>query len=130
MQASTEATPTRHQASLAENLLRAVQPDGTIEAAFRGALVDAVSLYEHMLTLRLLSARMVDLQRSEKIGFHTSSLGEEAVVAATAMAARDADWVFPGAREWGAAIVRGLPISAYVHHAFGSSADAAKGHSA
>jgi pyruvate dehydrogenase E1 component alpha subunit len=94
-----------------------------------GALADAVALYRHMVTLRLVSARMVHLQRSEKVILHASCLGEEAVIAATALAARENDWVFPGAREWGAAIVRGLPIVDYMHHAFGSSADAAKGHS-
>jgi pyruvate dehydrogenase E1 component alpha subunit len=109
MQAGTEAAPSR---------------DGS------PALADGVVLYRHMLTLRLLSARMVDLQRSEKVAFHASCLGEEAVIAGATMAARDGDWVFPGVREWGAAIVRGLPIAAYVHHAFGSGADAAKGHSA
>jgi TPP-dependent pyruvate/acetoin dehydrogenase alpha subunit len=110
MQAGSEATTSRHEPS--------------------PALADGLALYRHMVTLRLVSARMVDLQRSEKIAFHASCLGEEAVIAATAMAARDDDWVFPGTREWGAALVRGLPISAYVHHAFGSGADAAKGHSA
>ncbi len=93
------------------------------------ARAEAVALYRHMVTLRLVSARMVDLQRSEKIAFHASCLGEEAVIAAAALAARPNDWVFPGAREWGAALVRGLPIANYMHHAFGSSADPAKGHS-
>lgn len=90
----------------------------------------AVTFYRHMVRLRLVSARMVALQRAERIAFHTSSIGEEAPIVAAALAARDADWVFPGAREWGAAIVRGLPIAAYVHHAFGSAEDPAKGHQA
>jgi len=47
-----------------------------------------------------------------------------------ALAAREGDWVFPGVREWGAAIVRGLPVAAYVHHAFGDGEDPAKGHAA
>jgi pyruvate dehydrogenase E1 component alpha subunit len=33
-------------------------------------------------------------------------------------------------RQWGAALVRGLPIASYMHHAFGSQSDPAKGHSA
>ncbi len=104
--------------------------DGSAGKLAPAARADAVALYRHMVTLRLVSARMVDLQRSEKIAFHAASLGEEAVIAAAALAARPNDWVFPGAREWGAALVRGLPIANYMHHAFGSSADAAKGHSA
>ena len=90
----------------------------------------AVTLYRQMVRLRLVSARMVDLQRTEKVAFHTSSLGEEAAIVAAVLAARPHDWIFPGAREWGAAIVRGLPIAAYVHHAFGSSLDPVKGRSA
>lgn len=104
--------------------------DGSVAPAFRPALADAVALYRHMVTLRLLSARMVDLQRSEKVAFHASSIGEEAVIAGATLGARAGDWVFPGVREWGASIVRGLPIVDYMHHAFGSNKDAAKGHSA
>ncbi|HSO32717.1 MAG TPA: thiamine pyrophosphate-dependent enzyme [Labilithrix sp.] len=109
MQAGPEASPSRHDAS---------------------RLDAAVVLYRHMVTLRLLSARMVDLQRTSGIASHASCLGEEAVIVAAALAAREGDWVFPGAREWGAAIVRGLPLETYVQHAFGSGADPAKGHSA
>lgn len=105
-------------------------PDRDPEAAPRAALEDAVALYRHMVTLRLVSARMVDLQRTEKVAFHSSCLGEEGLIAAAAVAARPNDWIFPGVREWGAAIVRGLPIAEYMHHAFGSAKDAAKGHSA
>jgi TPP-dependent pyruvate/acetoin dehydrogenase alpha subunit len=112
------------------DLQRSTRDDGSVDAAFRGALADAVRLYEHMVTLRLVSARMVGLQRSEKVAFHSSSIGEEALVAASALAARESDWVFPGVRQWGAALVRGLPIATYMHHAFGSHADPAKGHSA
>jgi TPP-dependent pyruvate/acetoin dehydrogenase alpha subunit len=104
--------------------------DGLVDPAFRGALADAVVLYRHMITLRLVSARMVGLQRSEKVAFHSACLGEEGVIAAAALAARAGDWVFPGVREWGAAIVRGLPLDDYMHHAFGSAGDPAKGHSA
>ncbi len=113
MQAGPDASPSRHDAS-----------------ARLDAADEARVLYRHMVTLRLLSARMVDLQRTSKVAVHTSCLGEEAVIVAAALAARESDWVFPGAREWGAAIVRGLPIEAYVHHAFGTSHDVAKGHSA
>ncbi len=87
----------------------------------------AKSLYRHIVRLRLVSARMVELQRSEKIALHTSSIGEEPAIVGAALAAREQDWIFPGAREWGAAIVRGMPIASYVHHAFGTTLDPAKG---
>lgn len=111
-------------------LVRALGEDGGVEPSFRGALDVGLSLYRHMLRLRLLSARMVELQRSEAVAFHASSLGEEAVVAAVALVAREHDWVFPGVREWGTAIVRGLSVADYAHHAFGTASDPAKGHAA
>jgi pyruvate dehydrogenase E1 component alpha subunit len=121
--------PTAPSAPPSEAAAQARAADGVVDPAFRGALSDAVALYRHMVTLRLVSARMVDLQRSEKIAFHSSCLGEEAVIAAATLAARPNDWVFPGVREWGAALVRGLPLANYMHHASGSARDAAKGHS-
>jgi TPP-dependent pyruvate/acetoin dehydrogenase alpha subunit len=69
----------------------------------------------------------VELQRGEKIAFHASCLGEEAAIVGAALGAREGDWIFPGAREWGAAVVRGMPIATYVHQAFGTSLDPARG---
>jgi len=73
---------------------------------------------------------MVMLQRQETVGFHTSSIGEEAAIVSAALAARKQDWVFPSARDWYAALARGQSVATYVHHAFGSANDPAKGHSA
>lgn len=91
--------------------------------------IDGLSLARrHMVRLRLISARMVVLQRTERIASHHASIGEEATIVGAALAARDDDWLFPGPREWGAALVRGVPLAEYVHHAFGSRAATAKGH--
>lgn len=94
------------------------------------SLEGALAAFRHMVRLRLLSSRMVDLQRAEKVSFHATCLGEEAAIVGVTLAARENDWVFPGSREWGAAI--GIPrtIATYVHHAFGTSYDPAKGHAA
>lgn len=94
------------------------------------SLEASLTAFRHMVRLRLLSSRMVDLQRAEKVAFHATCLGEEAAIVGVTLAARENDWVFPGSREWGAAIVRGMPIATYVHHAFGTSLDPAKGHAA
>lgn len=110
-----------------DDLVRAVNDDG-LDAAFRSALDLGPTLHRHVVRARIVSARMVGLQRTERIGFHTASIGEEAVIVATALAARDGDWVFPSARDWYAALVRGMPLATYVHHAFGSAEDPAKGH--
>ncbi len=88
------------------------------------------SLHRHMLRARVISARMVALQRAGKVGYHASSIGEEAAVVGAVLAMRDGDWVFPGVREWYAALARGLPVGTYVHHAFGSAEDPARGHAA
>ena len=72
-------------------------PSDPSEPPLRPALEDGVALYRHMVTLRLVSVRMVDLQRTEKIASHSACLGEEALIAATAAAARPNDWIFPGA---------------------------------
>lgn len=91
--------------------------------------IDGLSVaHRHMIRLRLVSARMVLLQRTERIASHHASIGEEATIVGAALAARDDDWVFPGPREWGAALVRGVPLADYVHHAFGSRGARAKGH--
>jgi pyruvate dehydrogenase E1 component alpha subunit len=111
------------------DLVRAIRDDGAaVDAAFRPGLDALPALHRHIVRARIISARMAFLQRSEKIGFHTASLGDEAVIVGAALAAREADWVFPGAREWYSALARGMPLGTYVHHAFGSASDPAKGH--
>jgi TPP-dependent pyruvate/acetoin dehydrogenase alpha subunit len=113
----------------AYDLVRAVREDG-LDGAFRGALDVAPALHHHMVRARLVSARMVALQREGRIGYHTASIGEEAAIVGAVLAMRQSDWVFPGVREWYAGLTRGLSLEAYVHHAFGSAQDPAKGHAA
>lgn len=113
--------------SLTDDLVRALHADG-VDATFRAALDAGAQLYRHMVRARAISARMVALQRSERIGLHTSSIGEEAAIVGTVLAMRATDWVFPGAREWYASLARGFPLSSYVHHVFGSAQDPTRGH--
>lgn len=108
---------------------RVIRGDGAVDPDRRGALDAAVDLYRAMVRLRLLSARMVELQRQGAVPFHASSIGLEAVLAGTTLAASADDWLFPGVRAWGLAVLRGLGIDGYVHHAFGSAADPVKGRS-
>ncbi len=88
------------------------------------------ALYRHMVRARVISGRMVALQRRGAIGYHSASIGDEAAIVGAVLAMRPSDWIFPGAREWYAALARGMPLATYVHHAFGSAEDPAKGHSA
>ncbi|MBX3234384.1 MAG: hypothetical protein KIT84_38160 [Labilithrix sp.] len=88
------------------------------------------ALLRHMVRARAVSVRMVALQRAGKIGYHASSIGDEAVVVGATLGAGDDDWIFPSVRDWAAALTRGMPLVEYVHHAFGSKDDPAVGHSA
>jgi pyruvate dehydrogenase E1 component alpha subunit len=111
------------------DVVRAMRGD-SVEAPFRAALEHGALLHRHMVRARAISARMVALQRAGKIGYHTTSIGEEAAIVGAVLAMRSTDWIFPGAREWYAALARGLPLATYVHHAFGSAQDPARGHAA
>src|SRR5262245_2651827 len=67
--------------SAVSRIIQALKEEGddlVVDPSFRAALDLAPTLYEHMLRARIVSARMVALQRAERIGFHTSSMGEEA----------------------------------------------------
>lgn len=105
----------------------AKDPDKTSVVGGVGAA--STSARRRMLELRLLSARMVLLQRQGRVPSHHACLGEEATIVGAVLGARETDWVFPGAREWGAAVVRGLPIDAYVRHALGARGAPGKAHS-
>lgn len=103
---------------------------GGLDATAAPEVATRLALYRHLVRARVISARMVSLQRSERIGFHASSIGEEAAIVGSILATRPQDWVFPGARDWYAALGRGATVGRYVHHAFGSSEDPASGHAA
>jgi pyruvate dehydrogenase E1 component alpha subunit len=86
-----------------------------------------VDLYRQMVEVRLLDERMVLLQRQGRIGFHIGSLGEEAAILGSAAALREKDWLFPCYREFGAALLRGMPLQRYIDNMFGNENDPAKG---
>jgi pyruvate dehydrogenase E1 component alpha subunit/2-oxoisovalerate dehydrogenase E1 component alpha subunit len=99
--------------------------------ASSGELVEiAAAVHRHMVRARIISARMVALQRSERIGFHTSSIGAEGAIVGAVLGAEPSDWIFPCPRAWYAGLARGMPLAGYVHHAFGSAEDLAVGHAA
>jgi pyruvate dehydrogenase E1 component alpha subunit len=112
--------------------LRALRDDGSIDPASGAAISDelAVALYEHMVLSRRLDERLVALQRDGVVAQHATAVGEEAAIAGAAAALRDEDWVFPGSREFAAALWRGMPLGAYAHHVFGSARDAGHGRNA
>ncbi|ACY15739.1 thiamine pyrophosphate-dependent dehydrogenase E1 component subunit alpha [Haliangium ochraceum] len=83
-------------------------------------------LFSTMLLVRRLDARMGALARAGRIALYVPSAGAEACVAAV-QPLRDSDWVFPGYRDLGAWLWRGLSLESCVHQLFGSAEDAGRG---
>jgi len=89
---------------------------------------ELVALHRLMLRERLLDERMVSLQRQGRIGFYIGSIGEEAAVFGAAAAMEARDWIFPCYREHGAALLRGMPLGAFLCQLLGNAGDAIAGH--
>ncbi|HJO25990.1 MAG: 3-methyl-2-oxobutanoate dehydrogenase [Planctomycetes bacterium] len=86
-----------------------------------------LELYEHMLRVRCVDRRMLDLQRAGRIGFVGTAKGLEAAIIGSASALEQDDWLWSGLREGGAALMRGLPLAEYLAQMYGNSHDTAKG---
>jgi len=134
------ATPTAHEngkngthASVSPLVtyepVRVMREDGSVDPARDPKLSDErlVQLYSAMVRTRIIDERLVTLQRQGRIGFHIGSLGEEATIIGSAAAARPQDWIFPCYREFGALLLRGMPLQGYVDNMFGNDRDAARG---
>ncbi len=114
----------------ARGLFQLVREDGTPtdEAALAGldrAL--ARRLFESMLRIRVIDARMMALQRQGRIGFYGEALGQEAAVIGSAAASRPEDWIVPALREAGVGLYRGMTLDSYIAQIFGNAADPTKG---
>ncbi len=81
-----------------------------------------------MVLNRQLDERMVAMQRQGRIGFYIGSFGEEAAILGSARAMARSDWIFPCYREHGAALLRGMPLAAYVCELLGNAGDVMLGH--
>jgi pyruvate dehydrogenase E1 component alpha subunit len=113
----------------APDVVKVLRDDGTLDPVNDPHLTEAeiVHLYRAMLRTRLIDDRLTAIQRQGRIGFHIGSLGEEAAVIGSAYALRDRDWLFPCYREFGAVLLRGMPLQRYVDNMFGNANDPAKG---
>ena len=109
--------------------VRVIRDDFTLDPAHDPKLSDErlVELYRAMVRTRVVDERLVTLQRQGRIGFHIGSLGEEATIIGSAAAARPQDWLFPCYREFGALLLRGMPLQAYVDNMFGNANDPVRG---
>jgi len=113
----------------AADVVKVLRTDGRLDRTTDPRIPhsDVLRLYKAMLRVRSLDERMTTLQRQGRIGFHLGSLGEEAAILGSAYAMRDQDWIFPGYRELGAALLRGMPIQRYVDNMLGNANDPARG---
>ena len=112
-----------------EEPIKVIRDDGTLDPQWDPKLPmeRVVELYRWMVRTRIIDERLVTLQRQGRIGFHIGSLGEEATILGSAAAARPQDWIFPCYREFGALLLRGMPLQRYVDNMFGNANDPVKG---
>ena len=110
-------------------IVSVLRDDGTLDPEHDPGLSDdeVKFLYRHLVQTRQLDERFVALQRQGRIGFHVGSLGEEAAILGSAFAMRKQDWLFPCYREFGAALMRGLPLQTLCDNMFGNANDTVKG---
>lgn len=111
-------------------MFQLIREDGTPadEAALAGldrALAER--LFEGMLRIRVIDARMMALQRQGRIGFYGEAMGQEAAVIGSAAASRPEDWIVPALREAGVGLFRGMTLDSYIAQIFGNAADSTKG---
>jgi pyruvate dehydrogenase E1 component alpha subunit len=110
-------------------VVRALLDDGTLAPEYdpRLTVEELRFIYRHMVETRLLDERLTALQRQGRIGFHVGCLGEEAAILGSAFAMRSQDWIFPCYREFGAALMRGLPFQRFIDNMFGNENDTVRG---
>jgi pyruvate dehydrogenase E1 component alpha subunit len=110
-------------------IVRVLRDDGTLNRDLDPGLSteEVVGLYRRLVFTRAVDERLVALQRQGRIGFHVGSLGEEASIIGSAFAMRPVDWLFPCYREFGAALMRGLPFQRFIDNLFGNANDTVKG---
>ncbi len=115
--------------SVSEEPIRVLREDGTLAPEYDPQLSteEVLRIYRQMVQTRIIDERLVTLQRQGRIGFHIGSLGEEASIIGSAYAMREEDWLFPCYREFGAALLRGLPLQRYIDNMFGNANDPVKG---
>jgi 2-oxoisovalerate dehydrogenase E1 component alpha subunit len=120
---------TQSPSSQSAEIISALRPDGTLAPEHDPGLSDQEVdyLYRQMVTTRQMDERLVQLQRQGRIGFHVGSQGEEASILGSAFAMARQDFLFPCYREFGAALMRGLPLQKFIDNMFGNANDTVQG---
>lgn len=76
---------------------------------------DLLQLYRFMALTRRADLEATALQRQGELAVYPPLIGQEAAQVGSAFALRESDWIFPSYREMGAAIVRGVDLTEYLH---------------
>jgi pyruvate dehydrogenase E1 component alpha subunit/2-oxoisovalerate dehydrogenase E1 component alpha subunit len=113
----------------ARSLFQILREDGHADEAGAARFDAELSrrLYEGMLSIRVMDARLMALQRQGRIGFYGEAVGQEAAVVGSAAASEPRDWIVPALREAGVGLFRGMPLESYVAQIFGNSLDPTRG---
>jgi 2-oxoisovalerate dehydrogenase E1 component alpha subunit len=130
MQTQDQVVPIRTpEASYEDDVITVIGPDGQIDSSAAPDLSteEIVDLYKHMTRTRVIDLQLERLQRQGRIGFHIGSLGEEACIIGSAAAMRKQDWIFPCYREFGALLMRGMPLQSYMDNMYGNDEDVVRG---
>jgi pyruvate dehydrogenase E1 component alpha subunit/2-oxoisovalerate dehydrogenase E1 component alpha subunit len=124
-------TPVARPSGLDEAPYQLISPEGGFDAARIDACAvpaaQLLALYRGMLRIRLMDERLLTMQRQGRISFYGEARGQEAAVVGTAAALGADDYIVPALREAGAALYRGLPLSAYIAQIFGNDHDLTRG---
>ena len=110
-------------------MVQVVSEDGRVDEAQEPKLTkqQVFTLYQTLIRLRTFEARMMNLQRSGRIGFYGGSVGQEATATGSAFALEKQDWVFPQYREPGAALIRGISMETLLYQFMSTAKDIGKG---
>lgn len=112
--------------------LRALTPEKVLEVLGHGKaakrpvgldLSDAQlkDLLRQMMLLRTIDAKMLLLQRQGRVAFYGPVSGQEASIVGSGFALSKDDWIFSALREGPLALLRGMPIDAFLAENFGTS---------
>jgi pyruvate dehydrogenase E1 component alpha subunit len=69
----------------------------------------ALNIYRDMVRTRIFDRRATSAQRQGRLGTYAIAEGHEAIQVGSAYALRDQDFIYPGYREHGVHIARGMP---------------------
>ncbi|MBK9072148.1 MAG: hypothetical protein IPL79_14265 [Myxococcales bacterium] len=85
------------------------------------------ALFDGMLRIRVMDARLIALQRQGRIGFYGEAVGQEAAIVGSAAATEPHDWIVPALREAGVGLQRGMTLDSYIAQIYGNGEDVTKG---